>query len=54
MKRIMSLLLGLSLVLGTVSFAFAQDSSTSAGKKKGKKKGGGSSGTSSHNQSRSN
>ena len=41
MKKIMSLMLGLTLVLGTVSFAFAQDKtddSKKETKKKGKKK----------------
>jgi uncharacterized protein YxeA len=43
MKKIMSLLLGMSLVLGAASFAFAQDKTdgkakTKEGKKKGKKK----------------
>lgn len=35
MKKIMSLMLGMSLVLGAASFAFAQDTSTA---KKGKTK----------------
>jgi hypothetical protein len=43
MKKIMSLMLGMSLVLGAASFAFAQDtgkdSSKSTKKKKGGKKG---------------
>ncbi len=42
MKKIMGLMLGMSLVLGSVSFAFAQDTTntTSTKKmKKGKKKG---------------
>jgi hypothetical protein len=38
MKKIMSLMLGLTLVLGTVSFAFAQDT-TDTSKKETKKKG---------------
>lgn len=36
MKKIMSLMLGMSLVLGAASFAFAQDSGTT--KKESKKK----------------
>ena len=43
MKKIMSLMLGMSLVLGAASFAFAQDTSSKAPSKKGtkgKKKGG--------------
>lgn len=38
MKKIMSLLLGMSLVLGTASFAFAQDPNKSDDKSKTKKK----------------
>ena len=39
MKKIMSIMLGLTLVLGSVSFAFAQDDTKKEeGKKKGKKK----------------
>lgn len=37
MKKIMSLMLGLSLVIGCTTFAFAQDSSSST-KKTSKKK----------------
>ncbi|MEO7144295.1 MAG: hypothetical protein ABI165_12430 [Bryobacteraceae bacterium] len=37
MKKIMSMMLGLSLVVGTASFAFAQDS-TGTTKKTSKKK----------------
>lgn len=51
MKRIMSLMLGLSLVLGTVSVAFCQDTNPTpekkTKKKKSKKKKGGDSGTTS-------
>jgi len=39
MKKIMSLMLGLSLILGTASFAFGQDA-PKTDKKEGKKKGG--------------
>jgi hypothetical protein len=39
MKKIMSLMLGLSLILGTASFAFGQDTTKDAPKKEGKKKG---------------
>ena len=47
MKKIMSLMLGMSLVLGAASFAFAQDTSTSKTNSKPKKTKGkkGSSGT---------
>jgi hypothetical protein len=42
MKKIMSLMLGMSLVLGAASFAFGQDktddSKSKTSKKKGKKK----------------
>ena len=38
MKKIMSLMLGLSLVIGCTTFAFAQDSSSSTSKKTSKKK----------------
>ena len=41
MKKIMSIMLGLTLILGTVSFASAQDKKEEKkedGKKKGKKK----------------
>ena len=43
MKKIMSLMLGMSLVLGAASYAFAQDKTddkSKTDKKKGKKKGG--------------
>ena len=41
MKKIMSLMLGLSLILGTASLAFGQDTpKTDTPKKEGKKKGG--------------
>ena len=39
MKKILGLMLGMSLVLGSVSFAFGQDT-TDTTKKSGKKKGG--------------
>ena len=42
MKKIMSLMLGLSLIMGAVTIAFAQDKKEDKkeeGKKKGKKKG---------------
>jgi hypothetical protein len=38
MKKIMSLMLGLSLILGVATVAFGQDSTSTAAKKKGKKK----------------
>jgi len=41
MKKIMSIMLGLTLAMGAVSFAFAQDKDDTTkkeGKKKGKKK----------------
>ena len=38
MKKIMSIMLGLSLIIGTASFAFGQEKE--GGKKEGKKKGG--------------
>jgi hypothetical protein len=38
MKKIMSLMLGMSLVLGTVTVAFGQDADTTKEKKKGGKK----------------
>ncbi len=41
MKKLMTLMLGLSLALGSVAVTFAQDQGTKTeGKKKGKKKGG--------------
>jgi len=40
MKKIMSLMLGLSLVLGAATFAFGQDKTDSTTKTKKKKKGG--------------
>jgi len=39
MKKIMSLMLGMSLVLGAASFAFAQEKDTTKSDKKGKKNG---------------
>jgi hypothetical protein len=41
MKKIMSLMLGMSLILGAATVAFGQDTDTSksTAKKKGKKKG---------------
>lgn len=39
MKKIMSIMLGLTLVLGSVSFAFAQDKKEDTKKEDGKKKG---------------
>lgn len=39
MKKIMSVMLGLSLVLGAASFAFAQDKGADTSKKTTKKKG---------------
>ncbi len=39
MKKIMSLMLGMSLVLGAATYAFAQDTNTKKSTK-GKKKGG--------------
>ena len=51
MKKIMSLMLGLCMVVGAASFALAQDSQTGTDKKttkkKGKKKKGGDTGTTS-------
>ena len=38
MKRIMSVMLGLSLILGVATVSFAQDTTKKAAKKKGKKK----------------
>jgi hypothetical protein len=38
MRKIMSLMLGLSLIMGTASFAFAQEEKKEEKKKKGKKK----------------
>lgn len=46
MKKIMSLMLGMSLVLGAASYAFGQDSGQTT-KKSGKKKGGKKKGSSS-------
>jgi hypothetical protein len=40
MKKIMSLMLGMSLVLGAASFAYAQDKKTDEKTKKKGKKGG--------------
>jgi len=40
MKKIMSLMLGLSLVVGAASYAFAQQGTEKSTEKKGKKKGG--------------
>lgn len=37
MKKIMTLMLGLALVIGTTSTAFGQDDHKKEGKKKGKK-----------------
>jgi uncharacterized protein YxeA len=37
MKKIMTLMLGLSLVIGATSFAFGKDDTTTTAKKKGKK-----------------
>ena len=39
MKKIMSIMLGLTLAMGAVSFAFAQDKTDDTSKKEGKKKG---------------
>ncbi|HJT89083.1 MAG TPA: hypothetical protein VJ732_14540 [Bryobacteraceae bacterium] len=39
MKRLMTLMLGLSFLVGTVAVTFAQDQGTKTEKKKGKKKG---------------
>jgi len=41
MKRIMSIMLALSFIVGAATITFAQDSDTAKGKKKGKKKKGG-------------
>lgn len=38
MKKLMTMMLGLSLLMGTVSFAFGQETTKSEKKKKGKKK----------------
>ena len=39
MKKLMTLMLGLSLALGSVAVSFAQDNPPTKGKKKGGKKG---------------
>jgi hypothetical protein len=39
MKKIMSIMLGLTLAMGAVSVAFAQDKTDDTSKKEGKKKG---------------
>jgi len=38
MKKLMTMMLGLSLAIGTVSVSFAADEKKEEGKKKGKKK----------------
>jgi len=38
MKKLMSVMLGLSLLLGIATMSFAQDDKKTEGKKKGKKK----------------
>jgi hypothetical protein len=45
MKKIMSLMLGMSLVLGAASYAFAQDKTDDKSKKSDKKKGKGKKGS---------
>jgi hypothetical protein len=39
MKKLMSVMLGLSLLVGVATVSFAQDTDKKEGKKKGKKKG---------------
>ena len=39
MKKLMSVMLGLTLLLGVATVSFAQDDKKTDGKKKGKKKG---------------
>jgi uncharacterized metal-binding protein len=38
MKKLLAMALGMGLVLGTVSFSFAQDTTSTTGKKMSKKK----------------